>query len=73
VSVYSCGGVYPWAATLGGVKGPASKEEWRSFIDELRSEMKLPPHPHLLSNRIIEVFLPVIGPPEATEAAAWPR
>jgi hypothetical protein len=62
-SVYFCGGVYPWGARPGGVAGPASAEEWRPFIDDLHREMKLPPRPHLLSDRLIEVFLPVTRPP----------
>jgi hypothetical protein len=74
VSVYFCGGVYPWGAKPEGVTGPASEEEWRPFIYALHREMKLPPGPHLLSDHVIEVFLPVMGSPEPTEApTTWKR
>jgi hypothetical protein len=74
VSVYFCGGVYPWGVKPGGVKGPSSEQEWRPLIDELHRELKLPPQPHLLSDRLIEVFLPVMGPPEPTQPPpTWQR
>lgn len=71
VSIYFCGGTYPWGAKP--VKGPSSEEQWRPIIDELYAEMHLDEQ-HALSDRTIELFLPVAGPPTATHPPrTWQR
>jgi hypothetical protein len=71
VSIYFCGGVYPWGVKP--VHGPASEKQWRPIIDGLHAEMKLPEH-HAVSDRVIELFLPAKGPPAPTEPApTWQR
>jgi hypothetical protein len=39
-------------------RGPNAASEWRTKLNEMKSELGLPEH-HLLSDRIIEVFSPV--------------
>jgi hypothetical protein len=69
VSVYFCGGLYPWGQ--GGKLGPAGEAQWRSEIDELHAEMGLAKHPDPLTHHWVELFLPsTVKPPDQADAAS---